>query len=148
VYERSDERPATPYRLFVRTVDAYVETGVRLAADLGVAAWTFDLGSWGWCGQGSNEATALADLASLLVMSPSKLHVAERIHGDELAFARDHIAASEAERAATLAILSDARHGVRELVEACRQRSSISTTRRESCLRGRGGARSGRWCGM
>ena len=41
---------------------AYVENGVAMAYDRGSAAWTFELGWWGVCGQGPTEEAALGEL--------------------------------------------------------------------------------------
>jgi hypothetical protein len=43
-------------------IEAYVEAGVALASDSGVAAWSYAPELWGRCGQGPDEATALAAL--------------------------------------------------------------------------------------
>jgi hypothetical protein len=98
----------------------YVEHGTGMAYDSGVVAWTFDLGDWGRCGQGVDERAALADLATAIGVDRGDLTVVERIYGDELAFARDHVSATQAERAATLAAVMDARTGTQALLDACR----------------------------
>ena len=107
-----------------RRLDAYVERDTGMAYDSGVVAWTYDLNAWGRCGQGPDEASALADLAAAVGVDPAGLTVAERIYGDERAFDRDHVPATDAERAATLASLAAARAGTRALLTACRTAGS------------------------
>jgi hypothetical protein len=82
---------------------AYVETGVAMASDSGVAAWSYEPSLWGRCGQGPDEATALAAL------TPEPVTVAERVGGDERAFGPDLLPATTAQRQATLDILARAR---------------------------------------
>jgi hypothetical protein len=101
-------------------LDAYVEHGTGMAYDRGVVGWTFDVESWGRCGQGEDEPSALADLAAAVGADPAGLTVVERIYGDERAFARDHVPATDAERAATLAAVTQARAGTWALLAACR----------------------------
>jgi hypothetical protein len=48
------------------------------------------------------------------------LIVVERIYGNERAFARDHLPATDAERTATLTAFTQARVGTRALLAACR----------------------------
>ena len=67
---------------------AYVENGVAMAYDRGSAAWTFELGWWGVCGQGPTEEAALGELRTRV---GEELVVAERVEGDELVFARDRL---------------------------------------------------------
>lgn len=105
-------------------LDAYVEHGTGMAYDSGVVAWTFDLDAWGRCGQSTDEQSALADLAATVGVDPTRLVVVERIYGDERAFARDHLPATEAERAATLTAVTQARAGTRALLAACRTAGS------------------------
>lgn len=100
--------------------DVYVEHGTGMAYDSGVVAWTFDLGDWGRCGQGEDERTALGNIAACMRVDPGDLQVIERIYGDEMTFARDHTPATQAERAATLAAVMQARAGTRALLDACR----------------------------
>ena len=64
-------------------VPAYVEVGVALASDSGVAAWSYEPELWGRCGQGPDEATALAALTDRPTV------VVERAVGDEQAFSAD-----------------------------------------------------------
>ena len=90
-----------------------------MAYDSGVVAWTFDVTAWGWCGQGEDEPSALADLATAVGVNLSDLSVVERIYGDERAFERDHQPATQAERAAALAAVTEARAGTRALLAAC-----------------------------
>jgi hypothetical protein len=93
---------------------AYVDQHAGMAEDGWSAAWTFDLDRWGTCGQGPDDDAALADLAARCGLGADApdartLQVAERVDrpktGDETVFERDRVPASEAERAATLAIL-------------------------------------------
>lgn len=77
-----------------------------MAFDHGSAAWVFDLDHWGVCGQGPDEAAALADLA---VRVGSAVIVAERIRGDERAFLRDRRPATDQEWATTLTVLAAVR---------------------------------------
>jgi hypothetical protein len=106
---------------------AYVDQRAGMAMDGWSAAWTFDLEHWGTCGQGPDDAAALADLGvrcglGATALEAGSLQVAERVDrartGDETVFARDRVPASEAEREATLAILGQARARTLELVRA------------------------------
>ena len=90
---------------------AYVDQRAGMAADGWSAAWTFDLEHWGTCGQGPDDAAALADLGvrcglGTMAVEAGALQVAERVDrartGDETVFARDRVSASEAERETTL----------------------------------------------
>ena len=96
----------------------YVESGAAMAFSAGVAAWTFDAAGWGVCGQGRDEVTALADLAVRLGTTVDHFDIAERIHGDELAFEADRRPATETERRRTLAMLAEARAGTLALYRA------------------------------
>ncbi|MBA2639390.1 MAG: hypothetical protein H0U77_05250 [Nocardioidaceae bacterium] len=87
-------------------MQAFVENDVGMAFDHGSAAWVFDLDHWGVCGQGPDEAAALADLA---VRVGSAVIVAERIRGDERAFLRDRRPATDQEWATTLTVLAAVR---------------------------------------
>jgi hypothetical protein len=84
-------------------VPAYVEVGVALASDSGVAAWSYEPELWGRCGQGPDEVTALAALTDRPTV------VVERVVGDEQAFSADLRPATPAQLEATLAILARAR---------------------------------------
>jgi hypothetical protein len=104
---------------------AYVDRRAGMAADGWSAAWAFDLEHWGTCGQGPDDAAALADLAARCdlgarVPGATVLEVVERVDravsGDETVFHRDQVPASEAEREATLAILERARAATLALV--------------------------------
>lgn len=105
----------------------YVDRHAGMAEDGWSAAWTFDLAHWGTCGQGPDDATALADLATRCDLGATAvegraLQIAERVDrartGDETVFARDRLPASEAEREATLVILEHTRARTLELVRA------------------------------
>jgi len=104
---------------------AYVDQHAGMAEDGWSAAWTFDLDRWGTCGQGPDDDAALADLAARCGLGADApgagtLQVAERVDrpktGDETVFERDRVPASEAERAATLAILDRMRARTLSLV--------------------------------
>lgn len=86
----------------------YVESGVGAHIDNATVAWLFDLDHWGRCGQGHDEASALAALGTA-IGQPKTFTIAERITGDECAFARDQQPATPAELAATLRILHQVR---------------------------------------
>ncbi|HZC25521.1 MAG TPA: hypothetical protein VE287_00775 [Actinopolymorphaceae bacterium] len=102
----------------MRTVQVHVEAGVGIAADSGVAAWAFEVELWGVCGQGADERAALDDLRCQ-VDDDVRLEVAERIHGDEQAFARDRAPCTDAERKTTLEILASCRCETLALVRSC-----------------------------
>lgn len=89
-------------------IKAYVESGAGLAQENWTGAWTFDLALWGVCGQGADEHAALEDLQRQAGRS-MELVVEERIHGDELAFGRDRIPCTDAERQRTLEVLATVR---------------------------------------
>lgn len=59
-------------------VVAYVERGVAMATDSGVAAWSYEPELWGRCGQGPDEASALAALTrvrrTLTTAAPDLIH--------------------------------------------------------------------------
>jgi hypothetical protein len=106
---------------------AYVDQRAGMAAEGWSAAWTFDLEHWGTCGQGPDDAAALADLGvrcglGTMAVEAGELQVTERVDrartGDETVFARDRVPASEAERETTLVILEHARARTLELVRA------------------------------
>ena len=102
-------------------LQAYVEFGVGAHVDDAVVAWVFDLDLWGVCGQGTTEASALDALARAAadVRGVVPMRVVERIHGDEQAFARDHLPAADSERARTLEVLAEARRETLALIAAC-----------------------------
>jgi hypothetical protein len=103
-------------------LDTYLEIGVGAHVDDAVVAWAFDLDLWGTCGQGLQEAAAVAELAHAAARARGSAQhavVVERIHGDEQAFQRDHQPATASERAQTLGILSAARQQTLALVSAC-----------------------------
>jgi hypothetical protein len=95
-------------------VEVYVEHGVAMATDSGVAAWSFDLDHWGACGQGATETEAIAALKQLTRVDD--VEIAERIEGDEGAFERDAAEATLPEVDATLRILRSARAETLRLV--------------------------------
>ena len=101
---------------------AYVDAGAGMAEDGWSAAWTFDLEHWGVCGQGPDDDAALTDLAERCGLDVGALDVVERVDraasGDETVFERDTLPASEAERAATLAVLGRARSRTLALVRS------------------------------
>lgn len=85
--------------------EIWVESGVGMAHDAGAAAWSFDPDLWGTCVQGETVDYAVAAFESLY----GRAHVAQHVHGDELAFERDLVPASDTELAATLDLLGRAR---------------------------------------
>lgn len=97
------------------SIEVYIESGVAMAHQSGVAAWVFEPQVWGVCGQGENEADALWDLRRRLSVNV-ELEVIERIHGDEQAFERDLVAVTPAERSRTKQILTTTRAATLELV--------------------------------
>lgn len=118
----TDGRSYCPQRHWatrVREMDLFVETGVDGHTDDAVQAWTFDIRTWGLCGQGVSVEEAIEDLTTSGwdamrafldrhetpgPSPPEDVHVAERIHGDEQAFRRDLRAATDAELERTLQI--------------------------------------------
>ncbi len=102
----------------MRTASVYVENGIGMADTLESSAWVFDLDRWGRCGQGGSEAAALRDLRRAL-SGPVEIVVAERIEGDEGAFARDRVPCTDRERQATVAILREIRPQTIALLRSC-----------------------------
>lgn len=110
----------------------YLDQRAGMAEDGWSAAWTFDLPYWGICGQGADDDAAVADLAARCGLDEGAAEagagdtevceVVERVDrattGDETVFERDRTPASEAERAATLAVLERVRARTLELVRA------------------------------
>lgn len=97
-------------------VNVYVENGVTMAHDNGAAAWAFDADHWGVCGQGLTESEALEDL-KVRFPPGALLRVAEQIQGDEKAFDRDRVPASQEEVERTIEILAAARTELLELLQ-------------------------------
>lgn len=95
----------------------YLERGVAMAYDCGVAAWSFDLAHWGRCGQGRDEQEALSDLADQV--GTARLVVVERVEGDEQAFTADMQPATSEQRKATLTILNQQRAALLALLSGC-----------------------------
>ncbi len=96
----------------MRRLLTYVESGTGVAPDLTTFAWVFDDEFWGRCGQGPDEAAALAELSSELTAAGAgqiRFEIVERIAGDELAFDRDRRPATEHQRELTLGILEAVR---------------------------------------
>lgn len=91
-------RPAT----MIPMRKIYVENGVGMAWDAGAAAWSFDIDLWGTCCQAPAEQEAV--LAFDRFAGPTR--VVELIGGDEMAFRRDHVPATDQELAQTLSILT------------------------------------------
>jgi hypothetical protein len=102
----------------VRIMPVYMENDAGLAAEHASAAWVFDLDLWGRCGQGPDEGSALRDLQHSL-RGQVELAIAERVHGDERAFARDCVPCTEQERRSTLAVLSHVRPQTISLLRSC-----------------------------
>lgn len=94
--------------------DVYVESGIGGHIDNATQAWMFDLDHWGTCGQGDDEAAALADLARRALVA--SMTVVERIAGDEQAFERDRVPETQAELACTQEILDASRAETIELI--------------------------------
>ncbi len=106
----------------VRTVRAYVENGVAMAYKRGAAAWAWDLDVWGRVGQGLDESSAVAALRTEtenVCGHDVAVVVVERVDGDEQVFDRDRAAATDAELAATLEVLTAARHETLALIRGC-----------------------------
>lgn len=87
----------------------YIETGGGAYRDDAAVAWTFDLPHWGLAGQGHDEASALAALEVATGEPMDTFTIAERIHGNELAFDRDRAPARPDELALTRCLLAAAR---------------------------------------
>jgi hypothetical protein len=110
-----------------------LESGVGAHVDDATLAWVHDPRWWGLCGQGTDERTALTDLAGrasgayqaflarhdLATPPLGALDVVERIRGDEQAFDRDHAAATDLELQRTSTILGAARRELHALLERC-----------------------------
>lgn len=94
----------------------YVETGAGLHREGAAAAWSFDPPYWGLAGLGTDEASALAALEVTTGHRVEELTVAERVHGDERAFARDREPATRQEQALTRCLLGAAREETIRLV--------------------------------
>jgi hypothetical protein len=94
----------------------YVETGAGLHRNGAAGAWSFDLPYWGQVGQGIDEPSALAALEVATGHPVDSFTVAERIHGDELAFDRDRRPATPDEVAMTQSLLAAARDATVRLV--------------------------------
>lgn len=95
-------------------MQVYVESGAGMFRADATAAWSFDLPYWGIAGQGSDEASALS--AMEVATGVAGLTVAERIHGDEQAFALDRRPATPGEYAMTRCLLDAAREETLRLV--------------------------------
>lgn len=108
-----------------------VEVAVEVAGDWpGAACWVHDVVWWGLCGKGEDEASAIADLRERAFPDYRSflerhggwcpdlgdLEVAERVRGDEQAFARDRRAVAETEVERTLEILGWARGELRRFL--------------------------------
>lgn len=99
-------------------VDVYLEAGVGGHIDNATQAWVFVLDYWGCCGQGDDEASALAALKHKLRRSRTELRVVERVSGDERVFGRDKFPATDQEREATARILKSTRSDTIALLES------------------------------
>ncbi len=80
----------------------YIESAVGMAWDAGAAAWSFDRDLWGTCYQAPTEHEA--KLAFEQSAGPTS--VVELIEGDEMAFRRDHVPATDQELTQTLRVLA------------------------------------------
>lgn len=96
----------------------YVETGAGLHRHGATGAWTFDLPYWGLVGLGNDETSALVALEVATGHPVDTLIVAERVNGNERAFARDHEPATADEFAMTQCLLDNARDETTRLVSA------------------------------
>lgn len=96
----------------------YVETGAGLHRNGAAAAWSFDLAYWGLVGQGIDEPSALAALEVATGHPVESFTVAERIHGNELAFDRDRRPATPEQVAMTGTLLAAAREETIRLVSS------------------------------
>ncbi len=92
------------------------EAGVHI--DRATVAWCFDLDHWGRRGLGHDEPSALAALAREIGVVASGFEVVERIVGDEHAFQRDRLPATEAETARTVEILRSVRPRTIRMVDS------------------------------
>jgi hypothetical protein len=110
-----------------------LEFGVGAHVDDVTLAWVHDVRRWALCGQGVDEASALADLTARAHPSYARilerhgeiaralegLEIVERIHGDELTLHRDHGLAADEELQRTTEILAYAREELVALIEDC-----------------------------
>lgn len=96
----------------------YIDGGAGMTRVGGVAAWTFETGHWGECGQGDSEFDALANLARRV--GTADFHVAERIGTGEArqVFDTDLVPATEEQVTATASILRAERARTIALVES------------------------------
>lgn len=101
-----------------KAVDVHVEEGVGGHIDNATQAWIFVVDYWGYCGQGDDEASALAALKHKLERSSPELRVVERVYGDERVFSRDRLPATDQEREATARILMPTRSETIALLES------------------------------
>lgn len=98
-----------------------METGAGLFRHGATGAWTFDLPHWGLVGLGADEASALVALEVVTGHPVATYTVAERIHGNERAFARDREPATPGELATTRCLLEAARDETIQLVATASQ---------------------------
>ncbi len=110
----------------------YIESGVGGHIDQATQAWTLGLAHWGLCGQGADEQEATRTLTTTALdaygqflsshgetcLPLGDVEVAERIHGDELAFEEDRRPASDEELDRALQILTWARSDLLKLLES------------------------------
>ena len=92
----------------------YIDAADGMASLGEVAAWSFDLDTWGECTQASSEAVALEKFARRC--GRSDLVVEERITGPDQVFDRDYRPASDDEIDATLHKLETQRAATLDLV--------------------------------
>lgn len=85
--------------------DVHIETGVGMAFAAGSAVWSFDADLWGTCAQGLHVDQAVEAFTA----EHGPVRTVETIHGDEQAFTRDRLPASDDELAITLDILANQR---------------------------------------
>ncbi|MFA9445994.1 DinB family protein [Egicoccus sp. AB-alg6-2] len=110
-----------------------LEFGVGAHVDDATLAWVYDHRWWGLCGQGTDEASALADLTTRAARSYASFlerhgelarplegfEVVERLDGDELTFRLDHEPATDEEVERTSVLLGYAREELLSLIENC-----------------------------
>lgn len=86
--------------------EVYVELGVGMAYDAGAAVWSFDPDLWGTCIQGPTAEAAIGAFER----RHGPVATVEQIKGDERAFDRDRLPASDTEITLTLGRLTRLRH--------------------------------------
>lgn len=93
--------------------EVFIESGVRMAYDVGAAVWSFDPALWGSCIQ----ARTIEDALHAFERRHGPAVVVEQIEGDEQCFQRDRLPASDLEVGLTLKILTSQRRRTIRLFE-------------------------------